>query len=87
MQDTFARALGLKAEQPLGQTCARDVRVSCIQVALRLALYTRYPIVAGRALPLGRVRRASKDILHITPSVAFRPTARESLCILHTNHV
>ena len=27
-------------------------------------LYTRYPIVARRAWPLGRVRRASKGILH-----------------------
>ena len=30
------------------------------------ALYTRYPIVA-RAWPLGRVRRASKGILHTNP--------------------
>ena len=29
-----------------------------------IALYTRYPIVARRAWPLGRVRRASKGILH-----------------------
>ena len=49
MQDTFARALDLKAEQPLGQTCARDVRVSCIQVAHALCL-------AG---PLGRLRARS----------------------------
>ena len=27
-------------------------------------LYTRYPIVARRAWPTGRVRRASKGILH-----------------------
>ena len=27
-------------------------------------MYTRYPIVARRAWPLGRVRRASKGILH-----------------------
>ena len=27
-------------------------------------LYTRYPIVARRAWPAGRVRRASKGILH-----------------------
>ena len=31
-------------------------------------LYTRYPIVA-RALGLGRVRRASKGILHTSPDV------------------
>ena len=29
-------------------------------------LYTRYPIVARRAWPTGRVRRASKGILHTT---------------------
>ena len=37
-----------------------------------LQLYTRYPIVARRAwpagLPLGRVRRASKGILHTSPT-------------------
>ena len=31
-------------------------------------LYTRYPIVARRAWPLGRVRRASKGILHTSDS-------------------
>ena len=31
---------------------------------MTLTLYTRYPIVARRAWPLGRVRRASKGILH-----------------------
>ena len=38
------------------------------------ALYTRYPIVARRAWSLGRVRRASKGILHTTfcPSVIHR---------------
>ena len=36
---------------------------------LPIALYTRYPIVARRAWPtgcIGRVRRASKGILHTT---------------------
>ena len=32
-------------------------------------LYTRYPIVARRAQPLGRVRRASKGILHTSIQV------------------
>ena len=73
MQDTFARARSHQANR------RRDDRFSCIQSAFRpssrakvyiLHLYTRYPIVARRAWPagciqpLGRVRRASKGILH-----------------------
>ena len=48
-----------------------------------LRLYTRYPIVARRAWPtgcIGRVRRASKGILHTRSSV----NALESKCILQT---
>ena len=60
---------------PLGRVRAR-AKESCIQWLIGLllndiqALYTRYPIVA-RAL--GRVRRASKGILHTNTSnaVAF----------------
>ena len=39
-------------------------------------LYTRYPIVARRTWPLGRVRRASKGILHTTYSSSGRDMER-----------
>ena len=35
-----------------------------LNLPIAKCLYTRYPIVARRAWPLGRVRRASKGILH-----------------------
>ena len=53
-----------------------------------LHLYTRYPIVARRAWPIGRVRRASKGILHTmfvsSLGLAFRQSARASKGILYT---
>ena len=46
-------------------------------------LYTRYPIVARRAWPLGRVRRASKGILHTRqkPKSNLYPTRGGSLFV------
>ena len=48
-------------------------------IARALGLYTRYPIVARRAWPIGRVRRASTGILHT--STRTKAAARPSVTI------
>ena len=45
-------------------------------------LYTRYPIVARRAWPLGRVRRASKGILHTNRVYMYCNLALQRHCEL-----
>ena len=58
----FARYLCLRAHSAAARPSAHDV--DDIVCKISLLLYTRYPIVARRAWPAGRVRRASKGILH-----------------------
>ena len=64
------------------RVCARVVYKIPYRRAPCLSLYTRYPIVA-RAL--GRVRRASKGILHTMLGLPLGRVRRASKGILHTS--